>query len=270
MRADPHATLPRRFSIGKVLAHAWQGTSRHFVAVPVICLLAGFAGAGLPVGIGWWLPWFTLFWQHPIGLELAQMAVASAVATPAIVLLLRSYQGHQIGFRDIALATRRRVGIVVAGEVALDAILIWPASFIQIKVQVSAITIFPLFFLYEFPLLAFNYVLLPTLAAEPINLFSALRRALNLMRGRWWRMLAIAFILWLASWIIAFVAQYAFAPLEAFFRPVSYLMWQQLTTGSVSFGLRLLLVVPIATAAYDLLRQEKDGPGPEQTAVVFD
>jgi hypothetical protein len=254
-----------------VLAVAWRSFLRHYLALVILCIAAGFAGrlaaefvgVMLPAGFGERLPAISLRGHSPVR-ELVQISLATLVVTPALVLLSQSYAGQAADFRSVMEKSGRRVMIVVLCEAAVDLVLVTPAYFFLRKPGLLAITDYPIYLIYEIPLRAFNYIFLATLAVESINPLAALRRTFLLMRGRWWQMYSIAFLVSLTSIVIFAVARYADAAFDWSQR------WQVLIIRPMSFGFRLLVIIPVAAAAYRLLRHEKDGPPLPETAQIFD
>lgn len=264
---DPSAVGPLRFSIGTVLAVAWPSFLRHYLALVSLCITAGFAGFMLPAVFSEWVPALSLR-EHPMARELAKISLAIPVVTPALILLSQSYKGQPLDFLHIAAKSAQRVITVVVSEVVLDAVLLTPVYFILPRPELWTDAHYLIYLVYEISLHAFNFVFLATLATESTNPLVALGRTVRLLRGHWWRMYVLASLLWLASAAMAvaarYGAQYAIVTLNWPWR------WQKLIFGPMPFCVRLLIVIPVAVAAYHLLRYEKDGPPAPDTARIFD
>jgi hypothetical protein len=250
---------PQRFSIGNVLAVAWQGIERHWLVLFVACAAAGIAATMLAIAVMELLPQFTsVSLLRPLILELVQISLAMLVITPALVLLLRSQATQDVKLRDLVAISARRVVVIIVCQAAIDFIVVAPVYFFGLPL-IAVVTIY---LVYEVPLLAFNYILLPTVAAEAGGPLKAMRQAFRLLAGRWWRMFAITLILWAASMIVIMVLQYVGLAFG--------LLLGADTVAILSLCLRLFMMVPISAAAYHLLSREKDGVPPEQAAHVFD
>jgi hypothetical protein len=141
---------------------SWRGIERHFLALTILCAIAGTAATALPIGVVTLLPRFAVTLAHPLARELVQVSLAITVVVPALVLLLRSYEGQEVMVRDVAVTSMRRVVVIVSCQAAIDMIIVAPAYLLGLPVVVLT----TIYLIYEIPLLAFNYVLFAALAAE--------------------------------------------------------------------------------------------------------
>jgi hypothetical protein len=270
----PGAPFPPRFTLGRVLALAWRGYRRRWIAVTVICLAAGLAGA------------FTLRLLQPVILladgiwralliELLQFGPSIILALPAIALLLATHAGYPAPLRDVLGRSVARCGefgvaeILFDGAAALLLILInqppTPGlSLIVIVVNIAAGVIF----------VGFNCVYMPTLADEPISPVAALRRAFSLASGHWLRLMVLGLMIVISAWTIALlfpaVLQQILFSVDSGFLYVLHMDLIDPIMQGLAFGLRLILLVAISTAAYHLLQQLKDGRPTHEMAQVFD
>jgi hypothetical protein len=69
--------------------------------------------------------------------------------------------------------------------------------------------------------------------------------------------------LWAASWVLI-------VALNVIAGAVGLEMWTQVLMATLSLGLRMMMVIPLAAGSYHLLRLEKDGAPPDQAALVFE
>jgi hypothetical protein len=223
------------------------------------CLAAGLAANALPIVAMWQSAWFLEVWVHPLKRELMQIALAMTVVMPALVLLLRSHAGGVTSAGGVVGESMRRVIPVVVCQVMMDFIVVAPAYFLPMP----TLAFFTIYLIYEIPILAFNYVFFGVMAAEPIGALKGVRRAFRLLSGRWWQMIGLALILWAASWVLI-------VALNVIAGAVGLEMWTQVLMATLSLGLRMMMVIPLAAASYHLLRLEKDGAPPDQAALVFE
>jgi hypothetical protein len=254
-----HDTRIQSFSTGNVLLLSWRSIARRPLAMVAACLAAGLAASALPIAGVSMSAWFFEMWVHPLRRELIQTALAMTVVMPAFVLLLNSHAGRATNLGEVLGMSLRRILPVVLCQVMMDFIVVAPAYFLPMPV----LALFTIYLIYEIPLLAFNYVFFGVMTVEAIGPLKGLRRTFGLLSGHWWRMIALALILWAASWVLIIALNLGGGAqrLE---------MWAQVVIATLSLGLRMMMVAPLAAASYHLLSLEKDGAPSDRAALVFD
>ncbi|HNB27637.1 MAG TPA: hypothetical protein PLR41_11795 [Alphaproteobacteria bacterium] len=268
MAAAPDAPGSRRFTIGGVLATAARGLTHHGVAVLAFCLAAGIlATLGAPFVAGLLRPILGFLWRT-LAHELALIALAILVALPAIPLLLAGIQRQGIGWRQAASQGWRRSVVVLPVQVVIDALLVLPTYLLVPGYQPGSSAQYAwlgVIVLYQLPILAFNYIYLMALVAEPIGPGRGAARAFSLLSGHWIRMLAIAGLISIAGIVAVFATTLLGRMIFG-----ALLGWVAWGTTSLAFSLRLLVMIVVASAAYHRLCLEKDGGPADETARVFD
>lgn len=267
MSPVPEPPGPRPFTIGAVLALAGRSFARR--ALPV--LLLSIAGALLAnIAVDAMLRRFAIslgpIWGR-LGLEMTLTLAAIAFLLPAILLLLGACRNEHTEWRRIGGRILRRAAVFIPVQVAVDAIVMAPliVAMPMLFPDAGAAAVLAMLVVYQLPLLAFNYVFMPTLAAESGGPLSSLARAKALISGHWLRMLGIAIMMEAMGGVLVFLQ----TPLTVAV-VTSFGIQHVWLARSLILAFRLTFVASICTAAYHRLCLEKEGGSPEETVQVFD
>jgi hypothetical protein len=268
-----HRTLPviaERFTIGGVCLLAGLAFARRWPSIMVLCLAAGAALSAFGfLALLMPSPMMTRIIAAPWPvLEIARGLVSSIIAGPVIALsLLALTKPSQPKWHAYVLILRRLPATTIAAMCMLllvseparfagGALVAYPPG-VQLTAAVAL-------FFYQIAMFALGYLMVAVMVVESPDPWHALKRATRLIHGRWIRVSLIT----LGLWALTYVAD-QFGTSMALSIVLDSFWWASIIA-SVSAAIRIATVLVIIAAIYHLLRNERDGPRPQDAAAVFD
>jgi hypothetical protein len=267
-----HRTSPaiaERFTIGGVCLLAGRAFARRWPSIMVLCLAAGAAVSAFgvlallrPSAVTMKViaaPW-------PVQ-EIARGLVPSIIAGPVIALsLLALAKPPQPKRYAYVLVLRRLPATTTAAMCML--LLAEPARFAAAAlgsyhpgVQLAAVVVL---FFYQIAMFALGHLMVTVMVVESPDPWHALKRAIRLVHRRWIRVSVIVLCVWGLTYAVDQfrTSMILSTGLDSF--------WLASVIASVSAAIRIATVLVVIAAIYQLLRNERDGPGPQDAAAVFD
>lgn len=258
-----------RFTIGGACLLAVQAFARRWLSIMILCVVAGAAVSALglfaflnPTPIATKLiaaPW-------PV-LEIARGLVPSIIAGPVIALALLALAEPPPRWSDYALILRRLPATTIAAMLTLI-LASEPGKFAvaaldggQPAIQVVSMVIL---FFYQVAIFALGYLLVAVMVAETVHPWRAWKQATGLFGRQWLRVSLIV----LGLWAVTYVVDQIGTAITLSFVVDSF--WGAATVASAIAGMRVASVLVVFAAIYYLLRIERDGPKPHDTAAIFD
>lgn len=264
------ASITARFTIGGVCLLAGRAFVRRWPSIMVLCLAAGAAVSAFgllaflrPSGITMKIiaaPWPAQ--------EIARGLVPSIIAGPVIALsLLALTKPAQPKWHAYVLVLRRLPATTIAAMCTL-LLASEPATFAvgaldsyHPGVQLAAVV--ALFF-YQIAMFAFGYLMVTVMVVESPDPWHALKRVTRLVHGQWIRVSLIT----LGLWGLTYAADQFGTSMTLSIGLDSF--WWASVIASVSAAIRIATVFVVIAVIYHLLRNERDGPMPQDAAAVFD
>jgi hypothetical protein len=225
----------------------------------VFLVHTGGFGANIPI----------LAWPHLVVASV--YVVIQMVVVTIIVSIGQLPSAHgTFAMKAIARNSLRRIAYIIAGPAVIEVAAIAPNQFIVGLVTESAIghwAIVIASWLYYGALWTLLYLWVPSLIAERGGLLRACRRVLLLGSGQWFRIIALVFLVHvgLATWLLKRLMRYGAYLSSRTFDPWSYSIAQGVAT-----SVYILTVALVSSAAYQLLKRQKDGRPPAETVGIFE
>jgi len=259
-----------RFTIGGVCLLAGRAFVRRWPSIMVLCLAAGAAvsafgflaflrpGAIMTKIIA--APW-------PV-LEIARALVPSIITGPVVALSLLALTKPSQPKRHAYVLVLRRLPATTIAAMCMLLLVSEPARFAAGAlgsyppgVQLAAVA--ALFF-YQIAMFAVGYLMVAVMVVESPDPWHALKRTTRLIHGRWIRVSLIA----LGLWALTYAADQLGTSIALSIVLDSF--WWASVIVSASAAIRIATVLVVIAAIYHLLRNERDGPRPQDAAAVFD
>lgn len=258
--------IGERFTIGRVLVlswRAWIACRWHLLAIVVpIAALRAVGGyylyAVLPRSLA-------SEWRGMINGWIMAGIIAPAIACVAYAIV-RFAEGERLRRADVWRMPWRRFPIVVVATLIVYVAMEGPQLLIPRDGTPALVAGLLVSTFYKLVVLWFTILLVPILVAERTSFAGALDRSLDLMSGHRWRIVALTLVTWLLLSVTSMIhvewisRWYPAAARYVFFFPVRF----------VSVFLTLSIATCIPTAAYCLLRREKQGASPKTLARIFE
>jgi hypothetical protein len=251
----PRFTIGGTLSLGfGVLRHNWKPMT--FIAVIVIgiqCVI-DYLISGDPTG-----------GETSIG-SILGIATYSFITAPITYATFQHLSGNRVGFRDLLVRGFSRVGRVIGASFVIGFAVFLPIAlagyvgvFVGVAIYLIAVAV-GLFVLY---ILVIWFVAIPVQVMEPGRFVDGFWRALDLSRGRRWRILGLGLVY---GTLIVVVAS-------------SLVIHEAVAPGLSLVGLFLFVAVGafnqvvgaiLPAVGYYLLRAEKEGVGIDDIVKVFE
>lgn len=201
-------------------------------------------------------------------LEIARGLVPSIIAGPVIALSLLALTKPPQPRRHAYVLVLRRLPATTIAAMCMLLLVSEPARFASGAlgsyppgVQLAAVV--ALFF-YQIAMFALGYLVVAVMVVESPDPWHALKRATRLIHGRWIRVSLIT----LGLWALTYVADQFATSMTLSIMLDSF--WWASVIASVSAAIRIATALVVIAAIYHLLRNERDGPRPQDAAAVFD
>jgi hypothetical protein len=268
-----HRTLPviaERFTIGGVCLLAGRALARRWPSIMALCLAAGAAVSAFGL-LAFLRPgaFMTEIMAAPWPvLEIARGLVPSIIAGPVIALSLLALTKPSQPKRYAYVLVLRRLPATTMAAMCMSLLASEPARFAAAAlgsyhpgVQLAAVV--ALFF-YQIAMFALGYLMLTVMVVESPDPWHALKRAIRLIHRRWIRVSVIV----LCVWGLTYAADQFGTSMILSIGLDSF--WWASVIASVSAAIRIATILVVIAAIYHLLRNERDGPRPQDAAAVFD